>query len=66
MSDEMRRSEDEFREAKAAKQSVREELKADLARLDEVARAMRQRVEAMPEGHAETNRAKGWWPWWDK
>ena len=65
MSDEMRESERDFMEAKAAKQSVRQELKADLQRLDDVVQAMRQRVESLPD-EARAERLRRWWPWWDK
>ena len=65
MSEEMRKSEEEFTRAKAAKQSVREELKRDLARLDEVVDGMRQKVDSLPDS-AQAERLKRRWPWWDK
>ena len=65
MSDEMRQSEADFVAAKEAKQSVRQELKADLQRLDDVVRAMRTRVESLPE-EDRAERLRRWWPWWDK
>ena len=65
MSDEMRDSEAEFLAAKAAKQSVRQELKDDLQRLDDVVRSMRQRVESLPD-EQRREQLRRWWPWWDK
>ena len=65
MSDEMRDSEAEFLAAKAAKQSVRQELKDDLQRLDDVVRAMRQRVDSLPDEQPK-EQIRRWWPWWEK
>ena len=65
MSDEMRDSEAEFLAAKAAKQSVRQELKDDLQRLDDVVRSMRERVNSLPDEQRK-EQLRRWWPWWDK
>lgn len=61
----MRQSEAEFLAAKAAKQSVRQDLKDDLQRLDDVVRAMRERVESLPD-EQRREQIRRWWPWSDK